>query len=367
MRPLMFTTLSLALVSALGCGGPPDSGAPLALDSGGALGGAAGGASATVVGAGPAPRSAARPARSSAPGRAASSGARAADDLDGDGQSAAEGDCDDADPAVSGGAPERCNGEDDDCDGVVDEPGLSVRVHVVAKNEGARWAAAVDLEGCADRARLLAAPTEAIARCGLSAAPERGPQAHELGCELVDDGVFDVILEASDPAGAVAWARARGEVTNVPPVVTGLASPIVVQLEAEGDDSGLGAASGEPLRRVFRSLDLGEADVARWSLEGAPPGMTLAEDGVLRFTPTEADLGAWRAVVVSTDDDGGSGELAFPVDVRRADDADGGLGCCCFGATAALVLPLRVLLRRRPRGHPKIRSEHVRSSREGRL
>jgi len=40
------------------------------------------------------------------------------------GHVAADGDCDDADPAIHPGATELCNGEDDDCDGVVDPPEL---------------------------------------------------------------------------------------------------------------------------------------------------------------------------------------------------------------------------------------------------
>src|SRR5262249_14920199 len=43
------------------------------------------------------------------------------DDADGDGQTSRAGDCDDQDPAVHTGAPERCNGVDDDCDGDADE------------------------------------------------------------------------------------------------------------------------------------------------------------------------------------------------------------------------------------------------------
>ncbi|MCK6507626.1 putative metal-binding motif-containing protein [Myxococcota bacterium] len=44
-----------------------------------------------------------------------------AQDLDGDGVSSQDGDCDDANGAVAPGAPELCNGRDDDCDGQVDE------------------------------------------------------------------------------------------------------------------------------------------------------------------------------------------------------------------------------------------------------
>ncbi|MEN9785609.1 MAG: hypothetical protein RLZZ299_873 [Pseudomonadota bacterium] len=41
--------------------------------------------------------------------------------LPADGWVAARGDCDDEDPLVHAGAPERCNGADDDCDAAVDE------------------------------------------------------------------------------------------------------------------------------------------------------------------------------------------------------------------------------------------------------
>jgi hypothetical protein len=54
-------------------------------------------------------------------------------DVDGDGASEADGDCDDTDPDVHPGAPEACDGLDDDCDGLIptdeaDEDGDGTRV-----------------------------------------------------------------------------------------------------------------------------------------------------------------------------------------------------------------------------------------------
>ncbi len=47
-------------------------------------------------------------------------------DADGDGYRLCAGDCDDADPALHPGAPEICNGIDDDCNGQVDDDALGV-------------------------------------------------------------------------------------------------------------------------------------------------------------------------------------------------------------------------------------------------
>lgn len=57
------------------------------------------------------------------PGAGSGSGGEA-EDLDGDGVSEAEGDCDDGDAGVYPGAVETCDGQDQDCDGEVDEEAL---------------------------------------------------------------------------------------------------------------------------------------------------------------------------------------------------------------------------------------------------
>lgn len=46
-------------------------------------------------------------------------------DLDGDGFTSAQGDCDDNDPLRSPGQPEVCDGRDEDCDGLIDQDGTS--------------------------------------------------------------------------------------------------------------------------------------------------------------------------------------------------------------------------------------------------
>ena len=70
-----------------------------------------------------------------------------AGDGDGDGWTVAAGDCDDADPAVSPGAREICNGIDDDCDQAVDDadsPDPSTAEVFYADRDGDGWGDADD-------------------------------------------------------------------------------------------------------------------------------------------------------------------------------------------------------------------------------
>ena len=270
-------------------------------------------------------------------------------DPDADGWSAAQGDCGPARPGRHPGAIERCNGRDDDCDGLIDEPGARALVPVRSKNEGAVWTATLRPTGCVDTWTLAAAPAPDLAACTVETAEGgRSGASAQLRCALKDEGPLAVLIAVSGPHGR-SHVAVQGAATNVPPEVFGDTTPISVVLDPGNDSGTAEATEAAPTRRVFRAADLGRFDAITWSVEGGPPHLQIDASGVLRFHPDDEDLGAWRAVVRATDDAGAVGERALYVDVRRGTDADGGLGCCCFGATAALGLPGLSLLRHRRR------------------
>ena len=63
-------------------------------------------------------------------------------DSDGDGYTSCQGDCDDNDPSIYPGAPEICDGKDNDCDGEVDE-GCGLPAVAAVKVNGTTWSPAV--------------------------------------------------------------------------------------------------------------------------------------------------------------------------------------------------------------------------------
>ena len=80
-------------------------------------------------------------------------GACGTDDGDGDGWSADQGDCDDADPAIHPGAGERCDGFDNDCDALVDEADPEV-------SDTSRWYTDADADGYGDETSPVVACTQ---------------------------------------------------------------------------------------------------------------------------------------------------------------------------------------------------------------
>jgi hypothetical protein len=121
-------------------------------------------------------------------------------DRDADGLAACAGDCDDADPLVFPGAPERCNAADDDCDFRVDEDFAAL---------GAACAAGVG--ACARPGVFICGPALAVICDAAPGAP--GPEVCNDADDDCDGAVDDGIAGCCTPGESVACGSDVGECT----------------------------------------------------------------------------------------------------------------------------------------------------------
>jgi hypothetical protein len=197
------------------------------------------------------------------------------DDLDGDGW-AGDDDCDDRDPAVFVGAPEACNGGDDDCDGFVDEGVAQV----------AWWDR--DGDGFGDPAyssRVCALPADAATQAGDcdDTDAQVAPGAPEA-CNTRDDDCDGVIDE--DAGGS--WYT-----------------------DADGDGHGAGAAvPGGCVPDPGQSALGDDCDDAS---RAAYPGAIEVCDGIDNDCDQQVDDGAPVGLVWRDGDGDGYGDPAEPL------------------------------------------------------
>ncbi len=261
-------------------------------------------------------------------------------DADGDGQTPAEGDCDDADDWTYAGAEEVCDGVDNDCDVSVDELG-TLRTAGARSYEGGTAVITVSVDGCAaDVALAWEAPASALVACTGSASPT-------LTCDLLDDGEVELVAIARDGAGDTV---ARATYAQV----------------AENSDPSIGHA------RIDETVEIGTvedilvlthdvaADTISLHLDPVPAGASLVPwpAGVERTTETAvrfvaAAPGVFTGVLHATDEDGGhsSIDVTFTVEPREDEAVQPSEPRCgCYGPGGGGywgAVGLLALLRRR--------------------
>jgi hypothetical protein len=174
-------------------------------------------------------------------------------------------DCNDADAATWPGAPETCDGEDDDCDGTADED----------STDAATWYADADLDGygdAADSARACSAPTGRVADatdCDDGQATVN-PAATE-SCNGADDDC-DGTTDEADAADATFWYVDADE--------DGFGDPLLGSI-----------ACAAPLGSVADATDCDDADPAV-----NPAGTEVWYDGVDQDcdgNDADADADGW--------------------------------------------------------------------------
>jgi uncharacterized protein (TIGR03382 family) len=209
--------------------------------------------------------------------------ARAAD-LDSDGVGS-ELDCNDADGAVFPGAPELCNGTDDDCDGNVDEGDAT---------DAVTWFRDVDEDGAGDSTRSVtacAAPTGHVAVAG--DCDDSDSAASPLNSESCDglDNDCDGAVDEPGATGSGTWyADADGDLY--------------------GDSAAPVSACERPAGAVIDARDCDDANA------GVHPGMPEAwYDGVDQDcdgNDADADADGFAAISAGGDDCDDASAETFP-------------------------------------------------------
>jgi hypothetical protein len=153
----------------------------------------------------------------------------------------------------------------------------------------------------------------------------------------VNDGVFEVNLTVTDPAGATNVAATTVEITNVSPTVgpvTGPVEPVLVGTEVT---VGTDFTDPGPLDTHYGTIDWGDGSVLAADL--TETGGSGSVSGIHTYTTP----GAYTVQVSVADDDGGTGASILELVVEVEIDIKPGSDQKCFNNNGRGVIPVAIL------------------------
>ena len=258
-------------------------------------------------------------------------------DADGDGYTAADGDCAPDDATLHPGAAEDCDEVDQDCDGLIDETN-ALTLSTPEGIEGTVFSFAATIDGCDTGSGIWDWSFRGEGACSADGA--------YANCLCLDDATIAASVTYTNELGESYADNTEATVANVAPYLYD--DGVDWGDHPEGLLNRLNLAENEIWSAQLLASDPG-IDTITYTLESAGLPVQITEDGVLTITAGQALTGIFT--VFLTDDDGGASAHEFRLEVLAPAAEDESTGpsslCCGGGATAGIALSLWVLLLRR--------------------